>query len=314
MTERPLSGFRVVHSANHGALRDAVDSLTGYDHAVRRRIVEPRAHSGLVNGLRIDEISLVYVAYATQVSVLAPPTRDQVLLVIPLGPMHVETAGRRTTMTAPFALSSAIPTTMVPDPHAGALVASVQVSALLEVLRESFGGRSTFQLDLRQTRPIPLHASVGLRRTWTEFAWRPDLAGAEDLIDSLLISLVPYIDYRADERAEWLRPPAYLMAAVRYLRRHHAEQVSIVSLSEAIGIGSRQLQIAFKAHLGCTAQEYLKGLRLEHAWSLLGAASVSTDSERTIASVGAEVGIPHQGRFAQYFLERFGILPSALLH
>ncbi len=312
MAERPLSGFPVVHSANHGALRDAVDGLTGYDHAVIRSTSAPRPGAGLVNGLRLDRISLVFVAYANRVSVLAPPTRDQVLLVIPLGPMHVETAGHRSRMTTPFALSSAIETTMHPDPDAGALVASVQVSAIVEVLRESFGGHRTFELDLSQTRPIPLNASIGLRRTWTEFVWRPDPAGVEDLIDSLLIGLVPYINYLAHERAEWLQPPAYLMAAVRYLRRHHAEPISITSLSDAIGIGSRQLQIAFKAHIGCTAQEYLKGLRLEHAWALLGSASLA-HTERTIASVGAEVGIPHQGRFAQYFVERFGVLPSALL-
>jgi AraC-like DNA-binding protein len=303
----------VVHSANHGTLRDAVDGLTGYDHAVRRSTAAPRSSAGLVNGLRFDEISLVFVAYANRVSVLAPPTRDQVLLTIPLGPMHVETAGRRTTMTAPFALSSSVETTMYPDPDAGALVASVQVSAITEVLSESFGGRSTFSLDLAQARPIPLNASIGLRRTWTDFAWRPDPAGVGDLIDSLLVSLVPYTNYRASERAEWLQPPAYLMAAVRYLRRHHAEPVSLTSLSEAIGIGARQLQIAFKAHLGCTAQEYLKGLRLEHAWMLLGRAASGAAAERTVASVGAEVGIPHQGRFAQYFVERFGVLPSALL-
>ena len=84
--------------------------------------------------------------------------------------MNVETAGRRTTMTAPFALSSSVETTMYPDPDAGALVASVQVSAITEVLSESFGGRSTFSLDLAQARPIP--------RSRRNFRFRPGVCDA----------------------------------------------------------------------------------------------------------------------------------------
>lgn len=295
---------------NPGNLRDAVDVLTEYDHGVVQSAHRPRQHPGVVNGRRLGQVSLVFVAYGSAVSVLGPPAQDQLLLVLPMGPMGVEVSGRRSTQTSPFLLPSASDTTMYPDPAAGALVGAVQVEMLTDVLREVFGAERMFSVDLTEARPLPLSASTALRRSWLEGAEQPDLVDSSALIDSLAIGLVPYTSYRESERLDWARPPAYLFAAVRHLRRHFAEPVSIAQLGESLGIGSRQLQMAFKAHLGCTAQEYLMQVRLDRAWVLLR--NPVGQKARTVAAVGAEVGIPHQGRFAQYFLERFQELPSAL--
>ncbi|WP_427870771.1 helix-turn-helix transcriptional regulator [Leucobacter luti] len=323
----PLSDFPVVRAAQAGKLRDAVDGLTGYGHEVvgagsgagsgsgvsgsSGGLAPAHSLRGVVNGLRIDELSLVFVAYAMPVSVLAPPTRDQLVVVVPLGPMRVRVAGHSTTMVTPFALSGISDTTMLPDPVAGALVGAVPVSALTGMLADTFGEQREFALDLAQKRPIPIGAGPALRRAWLEFARHP-AADPAKLLDSLAIGMAPFTNYRGAELAEWARPPAYLVQAVRHLRRHLAEPISISQLGEVVGIGTRQLQLSFQAHLGRTAQEYLRDVRLDHAWALLRDGDPAAGGECTVAAVAAEVGIPHTGRFAQYFLERFGVLPSEL--
>lgn len=311
MAESFLSDHPVIHAADAGRLRDAVDGLTGYDHAVVDAMGLVGRPRGTVNGLRIGELSLVFVAYAAQVRVFAPPTRDQVVLVVPLGPMRVETAGRVTLLDQPFVLSGVAETTMLPDPFAGALVGAIHVSEMTALLREGFGAEREFAVDLAQARPIPVNAGAALRRVWSAFARDPG-GDASLLLDRLAIGLAPFVSYGSGESLVG-GPPAYLTEAVRLLRRRLAEPDSLVGLADTVGIGTRQLQLAFQAHLGRTAQEYLRDARLDRAWSLLRAAGGTAGGQVTVAQVAAEVGIPHSGRFSRYFAERFGLRPSDLL-
>jgi AraC-like DNA-binding protein len=306
----PLQKFPVVRTASPGNLRDAVASLTGYNHDVAEALSSKAPPGGTVNGIHSDELSLVFVAYAAQVSVFAPPTHDRVVLVIPLGPMTVEVGGRREVMTVPFVLSAAADTIMYPDPVAGALVGSAEVDRLTELLRQVFGENREFAIDLTEQRPIRVGAATALRRTWTDFAVDPQVSSTTDLMDSLLVSLAPHLNYRAESVNDWHTPPNYLVHAVRHLRSNLSEPLSIARVAEMAGIGQRQLQLAFLSHLGCTAQEYLKTIRLDRAHALLSDRRHS--APKTVAEVSLAVGIPHQGRFAQYFTDRFGVLPSAL--
>ena len=328
MTIIPLQKFPVARAASPGNLRDAVADLTGYDHQVLANSRTGYNQPGTVNGMRLDDLSLVFVAYATSVSVLAPPTEDRVVFVIPLGPMTVEVDGRRETFTTPFALSAAADSIMYPDALAGALVGSIGVAELTELLREIFGHDRDFIIDLSERKPIRLGASTTLSRLWTSYAMNPhDIAPAsmespecaglraqvhkDDLVDALLVSLAQNTNYRPEEASLWQSAPAYLVHATRYIQKNIGQPISIAEVSETTGIGARQLQLSFKSHLGCTAQEYLKAARLDRAHELLTSADAA--GPLSIAEVSAAVGIAHQGRFSRYFADRFGVLPSQLL-
>ncbi|WP_125100152.1 helix-turn-helix transcriptional regulator [Leucobacter chromiireducens] len=300
-----LAEFPLARAAAPARLRDAVGSLTGYGHAVLGG--ERERQFGVVNGRRIGALSLVYVAYATRVRVVAPPTGEQVVLVIPFGPMHVTTAGHAERHTEPFVLSGSAETMMLPDPEAGALVGTVPAAELLAAFREGFPAARELSVDLAQARPIPVQAGPALRRVWSDFARRPE-ADPGPLVDRLLIGLTPHLRGGSGLGGP---PPAYLAHAVRHLRRHLGEAVSLAELGEVVGIGSRQLQLAFQAHLGCTAQEYLRDARLDRALAMLRAGGGASGA-RSIAAVAAEVGIPHSGRFSQYFATRFGVRPSEI--
>lgn len=308
MATVPLQKFPVAQSASLGELRDAVAGLTGYSHDVSEFAHPSLPPNGRVNGVNSDGLSLVFVAYATRVSVFAPPTRDQVVLVIPLGPMWVEVCGRRTVMTTPFALSGSEDSIMYPDPLAGALVGSTKLERLTSDLRHIFGDDREFAINLSQPRPIQIGSSASLRRAWIDFAANPQWDDTTGLIEDMLVSLAPYTNYRMDEQLGWLTPPSYLVYAVRYLRQNFSDPISILEVAQLSGIGARQLQLAFKTHFGCSAQDYLKKIRLERARELL---SLRGEPKRkTVAEVSLEVGIPHHGRFAYYFSDHFGIVPS----
>jgi AraC-like DNA-binding protein len=293
-----------------GELRDAVASLTGYSHDVSPFTHSSLPQNGTVNGVNSDGLSLVFVAYATRVSVFAPPTLDQVVLVIPLGPMWVEVCGSRTVMTTPFMLSASEDSIMYPDPLAGALVGSTTLERLTADLRQIFGDDREFTINLSQPRPIQVGSSASLRRAWLAFAANPQWDKTTGLIDDMLVSLAPYTNYRMDEQLGWLTPPSYLVHAVRYLRHNLSEPISILEVAQLCDIGARQLQLAFKTHFGCSAQDYLKRIRLERARELLSLRG--GPQRKTVAQVSLEVGIPHHGRFAEYFSDHFGMVPSAV--
>ncbi|MCT1476840.1 AraC family transcriptional regulator [Microbacterium sp. p3-SID336] len=316
MTARPLSAYPVERAEDPSRLRDAVGDLIGYDHLVvtREPVAAARRH-GVVNGGRFDELSLVYVAYATPVRVIAPAAAGHVVLVVPLGPMTVEVAGHRETRTTPFVLSAASDTTMLPDPDAGALVGAVDLGTLVALLRDLFGTEREMTLDLSHRRPLDLNAARALHRTWHSFA---TVQGGDpaDLVDTLLTGLSSFVRFRDGGAVDWATPPPYLTPALRHLHRHLADPLTLADLGDTVGIGTRQLQLAFRAHLGCTAQQYLRDARLDRSWHLLQrhTAHSAAAGTLTVSAVAAEVGIPHTGRFAAYFAQRFRVLPSALLH
>lgn len=307
MMRHPLSRFPVAHSGDVAKLRDAVDGMTDYGHAVTRSSRQRSSIHGVVNGVQLDNVSLAYVAYSTPVSVFAPPTGNLLVVVVPLGPMYVEVAGTRHKMTQAFMLPSLESTTMIPDPSAGALVGAVSTKFVLESLETTFGSQLLFEIDLSRPRPIALSAENALRRNWLTQAHAEDGPNADDLLDSLTIGLGPATRYWKAENLTAQHLPSYVLAAVQYLRHNYTTHINLTELSRVVGISSRQLQLAFRAHVGTTANEYLRNIRLDKAYTLLESSKASR-----VADVAVEVGIPHLGRFAQYFTRRFGILPSEL--
>ena len=306
----PLGRFPVTRSSNVGKLRDAVDGMTAYGHTVSPQSSRLASSlCGAVNGVQLQDLSLAYVAYSTPVTVFAPATERLVVVVIPLGPMEVEAAGTRRRMIESFILPTVGSTRMSPDPIAGALVGAVSVDVLTDLLARTFSNRLQFELDLSQPYPLLLSGESALRRNWLSQAQadvRPDSA---DMLDALTIGLANVNKYRLPHGSTRRQLPSYVLSAAQYIRVHFAEPINLTQLSHRIGISSRQLQLAFRAHLGMTPNEYLRELRLERARNLL-----TSSKPPAIADIAVAVGIPHLGRFAQYFAQRFGIRPSEYGH
>lgn len=94
------------------------------------------------------------------------------------------------------------------------------------------------------------------------------------------------------------------------LMHAHADRVvSMPAIAEVAGIGLRALEKHVSACWGRTPVTLLREIRLSYARHDL----VRSGGQAQVAAVGARWGMPHPGRFAARYAERFGESPSATL-
>lgn len=329
-----LGGRPLVRSHSPKVIREAVDGLTQEHHALRLR--GSRELSGAVDGLALGPLGIVHVAYGAPVLVDSPPSGRQVVVVLPLGPMDVQSNGHRWVAREPFALSSCHGTLMGPDPGRGAVVGSVPADAVEAHLESLLARPLGAPLELSSERPLRLASPSLVQSAWLE-ACRVLGAGDEtdditqgallsSLLSTMAMGLAPHLGAAAP-RAVGPGPvasgaggpgaaapagqgPAYVRQARRVMEAHLGEDLRIEDIAAAVKISPRQLHTAFAEHVGMPPAQYLRRLRLERARSLLVGAG---RDGRTVASVAARVGFSHLGRFAAYYTERFGESPSATL-
>lgn len=91
--------------------------------------------------------------------------------------------------------------------------------------------------------------------------------------------------------------------AEAFIRENLARDLGLEDIAEAAGVSVRTLQASFKRHHGVSPMRFVRDLRLDVARGQILAGS-------TVAAAAFDCGIPHPGRFAQYYRSRFGHLPS----
>jgi AraC-like DNA-binding protein len=91
--------------------------------------------------------------------------------------------------------------------------------------------------------------------------------------------------------------------AEAFIRENIARDLSLEDIAEAAGVSVRTLQASFKRHHGVSPMRFMRDLRLDVARGQILAGS-------TVTAAALDCGIPHPGRFAQYYRSRFGHLPS----
>ncbi|WP_315987688.1 helix-turn-helix domain-containing protein [Streptomyces sp. uw30] len=143
-------------------------------------------------------------------------------------------------------------------------------------------------------------AWLGTARAFTQF---------EQVLVHSLVDLQPQ-DHSAALPAH--AHPA-LSSAVRramaYCEEHAGELVSVADMAAAARVSPRTLQDRFRNDLGTTPVAHMRRVRLDRVHQDLlriadGSASV------TVAEVAARWGFTHLGRFAAYYREAYGQVPS----
>ncbi|GAA2036573.1 hypothetical protein GCM10009819_21480 [Agromyces tropicus] len=94
--------------------------------------------------------------------------------------------------------------------------------------------------------------------------------------------------------------------ALEYMHAHAAEAITVQHVADAVHISSRGLHAAFRAELGVSPSEQLRGIRLSGVRDEL---RFSPPGE-TVAIVARRWGFVHLSRFADSYRQRFGELPS----
>jgi len=85
------------------------------------------------------------------------------------------------------------------------------------------------------------------------------------------------------------------------------EPVTIADIAEALGVGLRSLQIAFREHRGYAPREALIRIRLDEVRKRLCEAG----DYQNISHIAMDCGFTHMGRFSKAYQSTFGELPSA---
>ena len=130
---QPLAGYQRVTSSDINVLHDAVEPLAiGHDLDALDKAVPL---DGVVNGLSLESVSLVWVRYGgAGVIVDTPPTGGEFALCAPSAPMGVEYRRRRhrETATGSLLLSHDERMRMTPDPDRGCLVIATATGRLAD--------------------------------------------------------------------------------------------------------------------------------------------------------------------------------------
>lgn len=98
----------------------------------------------------------------------------------------------------------------------------------------------------------------------------------------------------------------HLARAVALMRSSLAEGLTVAELAERTGIGRRQLDRLFTAHMGMSAHDHWTKMRMEHAhWRV-------THSHHSLAAIADEVGLGNASSLARLFRKHYGTSPGAL--
>ncbi|HWC81901.1 MAG TPA: AraC family transcriptional regulator [Pseudonocardiaceae bacterium] len=126
-----------------------------------------------------------------------------------------------------------------------------------------------------------------------------------------IIATFPNNLTNADPAPTGRAAPATLRRAVAYIDAHAHQSIVLTDIAAAARVGPRGLQAAFGRHLGLTPLAYLRRVRLEHAHRELKAADPTRGA--TVAEIAARWGFAKPQRFARYYREHYGVLPSHTL-
>jgi AraC family transcriptional regulator len=103
-------------------------------------------------------------------------------------------------------------------------------------------------------------------------------------------------------------PPAHraVSAAVRFIREHYAQEVTLSDMADAAGVSTFHLSRLFKKTMGMSPHQYLVEVRVHSAHALLAAGPQGP----SLAEVAAAVGFSDQSHLTRQFKRILGTTPK----
>jgi AraC-like DNA-binding protein len=320
-----LPGYRCVTSTDITALHDAVEPLAvGHDlHSRDERV----PLDGIVNGLTLESVSLVWVRYGgAGVIVDTPPTGGEFALCVPQAPMGVEYRrrhGQSETAAGTVMVSHDEPMRMTPDPDRGCLVIATATGRLADHLQAYLG-----RPPARPLRFLPDGAPV-LPGNVPDQGWRHacalldriagrgiPLMAARSIEESLLTTILLGLPHTAtaelaDVGELGKEHPRIAAQILDWLEAHHDQPVGVADLAAVIGLSIRRVQAVCRSQWNQTPMQLLRGIRLDHARAALVAAKGGATPG--LAAVAAAAGFTRMTRFTTAYRQRFGETPAQTL-
>jgi AraC-like DNA-binding protein len=135
-------------------------------------------------------------------------------------------------------------------------------------------------------------------------------ARREELLTCLRTLTVPLPHWGAAAGVRRIAGHATAARAMECIDRNAGDLRSVQEVADRIGIGVRQLQVAFRSYVGTTPHHYLLVRKLHLARSRLVRPG---DPTRPVAGAAMHAGFGHLGRFSAYYQRLFGELPGQTL-
>jgi len=160
--------------------------------------------------------------------------------------------------------------------------------------------------DAARGLSLAAHGALGetLVRTARNQLWSESCDA--ELEDAVALTVLRVFESRPKSAKRWSgRRQRVVNRVIDYIQAECTSVVTVTGLCHLAGVGERNLQTAFRDITGLSMQQYLTACRLQAARALL----LRGEFER-VADVARACGIHHPGRFAQYYLRRYGESPS----
>lgn len=119
-------------------------------------------------------------------------------------------------------------------------------------------------------------------------------------VESLLYELLAAVQNKESHPA---REPAWLSRARRLLAETMSDPAPMTTIASQLGVGPSHLATAFRRFHGCTAGDYLRRMRVEHACRQIA-------SGLDLASVALDSGFCDQSHFTRTFRKSMGVTPG----
>jgi AraC-like DNA-binding protein len=316
-----LAAHQRVISTSIDVLHDAVEPLAvGHDlHA--NSPGEPL--DGIVNGLTLETVSLVWVRYGgAGVMVDTPPTEGEFALCAPVAPMGVEYRTHREIAAGSLVLSHDEPMRMTPHPAQGCLVIATTTGRLADHLRDYLG-------DDAPARPLRFHHIDGpaitaapiVERTWRHVCAVLDQVAddgihpmavrtlEQSLLTAILLGLPNTATAFLAEHTP--RPGHHPANRIRdWIEAHHDQPIGVADIAAAAHLSIRRVEAICRDHWGQTPTQLLRGIRLDHARAALLA---TEPTHGAVARIADGAGFADKRHFATVYRRRFGETPTQTL-
>lgn len=320
-----LSGFFVNHSLFHSTnVDETVQRCTRAlgSHRMRMQGAGNELDSSF-NGLVCDDFAIVRLRHGFPVTI-EPQVTDEYIVHHQLsGGGVLQNGGTGIEMTpGVIAVISAGQETRV-EMHSHSLNVVVRLSRkeveeyTQNLLQQTIKRPVVFDMRMEPHGPIAASWANAVQHICDQYEIlgrtpgvgpRVEAAFAQYMI-GLLLQVQPHNYSSSLAYPEGVLPPHYVRKARDYIHGNIAEHISIATLAKATGVSARTLQTGFKRCFGQTPMEYLREQRIQYVHQEL----ISAGPDTRVTDVFMKFGIYDFGRYARFYRERYGSLPSERL-
>ena len=319
-----LKNHKVLSSNNLDEMREILSRLTnteGLDLIGKRQEIDGAVHSASFSGL-----CLSHATYGDVRTSLVDDGQDDNshLLILPTnGHEEIKDKGQSFELTPNMALMRDTNTSIeARQDHFSCLSLSLSANILKKQAQSLLGEGvdvSAFAFDAQ----IDLTTAEGqhLRNTLRYAADALDgplrfsnntiiLDGLKDLLLNSILTFLPnsYSDKLQSKQATYILP--YHVKRARDFMHEHADKViGVTEIATAAGCGYRTVQRGFMEAFGLSPTAYLRTIRLHHVRKALQ----NSENGVSIARLAQKWGFTHPGRFAKFYAQEFGEMPSETL-